>query len=166
MNIQRYGFIIFILIVFAITIPLTILIRAKIDMDNASEVPVPAPMVQEPEPVEEGGLIIETPDEPMPESIREVVSPIPLDAAPKDASPEELEQLASDVCEQAGGHWNPCGSACRNLPPETACIMVCVPQCECGGSDGWTCPEGTACADYEPLPLTPTSTGVCRSIAE
>lgn len=32
------------------------------------------------------------------------------------------------ACEDAGGTWNECGSACKD--PEQICIQMCVPQCE------------------------------------
>jgi hypothetical protein len=49
------------------------------------------------------------------------------------------------LCENYGGHWNECGSACTGEPPGTVCIEVCVAQCECGGIAGWQCPPGYSC---------------------
>lgn len=55
------------------------------------------------------------------------------------------EEMSKELCERYGGHWNECGSACAGEPPGTVCIAVCVPQCECGGSAGWSCPPGYYC---------------------
>ena len=49
-------------------------------------------------------------------------------------------------CEQAGGRWNECGSACRGAGPETACIQVCVPMCECQNTT--QCPSDFFCQDF------------------
>lgn len=54
-------------------------------------------------------------------------------------TPTELTQAA---CEQSGGTWNACGSACRETPNEP-CIQVCVALCECHTSD--QCPSGSVC---------------------
>jgi hypothetical protein len=51
----------------------------------------------------------------------------------------------ADACSQAGGVWNECGSACRGAPPDTVCIMMCVPYCECT-SDA-QCPDGLTCEE-------------------
>jgi hypothetical protein len=57
-------------------------------------------------------------------------------------------------CEDAGGTWNECGSACRTEPDEAPCILMCVQYCECQGDD--QCPAGHSCVDYV------EETGVCE----
>jgi hypothetical protein len=52
--------------------------------------------------------------------------------------------ITKQQCEQAGGKWNDCGSACAGTGAEI-CIQVCSPQCECGGLAGFTCPKGFKC---------------------
>jgi len=54
-------------------------------------------------------------------------------------------EMNKELCEYYGGHWNECGSACTGQPPGTACIAVCIAQCECGGIAGWQCPPGYYC---------------------
>jgi len=54
-------------------------------------------------------------------------------------------RMDKELCEKYGGHWNECGSACTGEPPGTACIEVCITQCECGGVAGWQCPPGYNC---------------------
>jgi hypothetical protein len=51
--------------------------------------------------------------------------------------PPGVEPLTKELCEGARGHWNECGSACRGAPDGTACIMMCVQYCECGGIAGF-----------------------------
>jgi putative hemolysin len=70
-------------------------------------------------------------------------------------------EMTKTVCETAGGHWNECASVCRNAPPGTACILMCVQQCECGGIAGWGCPAFYTCTDYEPAGAQ-DAMGVCR----
>jgi len=67
--------------------------------------------------------------------------------------------MGKELCEEYGGHWNECGSACTGQPPGTACIAVCIAQCECGGIAGWQCPPGYYCmrSSYKADEL-----GVCR----
>jgi len=47
-------------------------------------------------------------------------------------------------CEQAGGHWNECGSPCAGTDADF-CIEMCQVQCECGGIAGFACPDGYEC---------------------
>lgn len=49
------------------------------------------------------------------------------------------------LCEEYGGHWNECGSACSGQPPGTVCPAICIAQCECGGIAGWQCPPSYYC---------------------
>jgi len=59
---------------------------------------------------------------------------------PVEGIPETFETPADDApadqaaCEEAGGVWNECASAC---PPDAeACILMCVQKCEGIGDDG------------------------------
>lgn len=47
-------------------------------------------------------------------------------------------------CTKSGGSWNECGSPCAGTGAEF-CIQVCSPQCECGGSAAFKCPEDYKC---------------------
>lgn len=64
------------------------------------------------------------------------------------------------ACEDAGGTWNGCGSACRNEPDSKMCIQVCVEYCECTSSS--QCPSEKdnssrlTCTDFV------DGTGVCK----
>ncbi len=74
-------------------------------------------------------------------------------ATPPASSGTMIEQAS---CEAAGGHWNDCGSLCRNQPPGTVCAQVCIPLCECTpGAD--QCPAQTACTDVV------KGTGICKA---
>ncbi len=53
------------------------------------------------------------------------------------------------ACTAAGGKWEECGSACHGAPEGTACILMCVPQCLCGGASAWTCPKGLTCGSKD-----------------
>ena len=53
--------------------------------------------------------------------------------------------LNQQVCNDSGGYWNPCGSACRT-EPDAVCIELCVEYCECESDD--QCPDGFACGDF------------------
>jgi hypothetical protein len=74
--------------------------------------------------------------------------------------------LTKELCESARGHWNDCGSACRGAPEGTACIMMCVQYCECGGIAGFGCPSGYECSDYLPKDKlgnpVPDAMGICK----
>ena len=52
--------------------------------------------------------------------------------------------LDQTTCTEAGGAWNPCGSACR-MDPDAICIELCVEYCEC--SSDVECPSGYVCGD-------------------
>lgn len=74
--------------------------------------------------------------------------------------------ITQEMCDAARGHWNECGSACRGAPEGTACIMMCVQYCECGGIAGFGCPPGYLCTDYLPKypngDPVPDAMGICR----
>jgi hypothetical protein len=78
--------------------------------------------------------------------------------------PPGVKPLTKELCEGARGHWNECGSACRGAPEGTACIMMCVQYCECGGIAGFGCPNGYECADYLPKGAA-DAMGICKPIA-
>ncbi len=65
------------------------------------------------------------------------------------------------LCESGGGHWNDCGSICRNEPPGVLCNEVCVTYCECSANMGYTCPKGYYCTDYVPHYSDPNAIGIC-----
>jgi hypothetical protein len=71
--------------------------------------------------------------------------------------------LTKASCESGGGHWNECGSACRGS--DGPCIQVCVPQCECGGIAGFSCPKNFICSDYLPSEDTPDAMGICKTVS-
>lgn len=52
--------------------------------------------------------------------------------------------MSQTTCEEAGGIWNACGTACRGS--DEPCIEVCVAQCECATSN--ECPAGHECGDF------------------
>lgn len=171
----KRALILYIFIIFAISIPLMLVIRAKIDLDIArNSIQEPRPAVQEPAPLPEPDVVV-TDDHPLippdgldqdPYKARPSDEPVDIIKEPSEPSaplrtgPDLISE--QDLCESAGGHWNQCGSPCRNLKSDMACIEMCVSQCECGGAEEWTCPTDMACEDYEPLPRTASSTGVCR----
>jgi hypothetical protein len=74
--------------------------------------------------------------------------------------------ITQGMCESARGHWNECGSACRGAPEGTACILMCVSYCECGGIAGFDCPAGYVCTDYLPSENTPDAMGICKKTSE
>lgn len=80
--------------------------------------------------------------------------------------PATLDGITREMCEGTSGHWNECGSACRGAPPGTACIMMCVVYCECGGIAGFGCPQGYECTDYLPTGKdgspVPDAMGICK----
>ena len=70
--------------------------------------------------------------------------------------------LTKEVCEKAGGHWNDCAPACRDLEPDQSCAKECTQECECAGFAGWSCPDGFSCTDYFPSKETPDAMGICK----
>ena len=73
--------------------------------------------------------------------------------------------ITKEMCQGAGGNWDECGSACRGAPPGTACILMCVQYCECGGIAGFRCPAGYVCTDYLPKGAA-DAMGICRKVSE
>jgi hypothetical protein len=165
---QKRALILFIFIILAISIPLMLVIRAKIDLDMERDlIAEPKPAVHEPAPLPEPDVV--TNDHPLIPT--DGLDQDPYKERPSDDSVSVINEPTDEpsdqgseqeLCESAGGNWNICGSPCRNLEPDMACIEMCVSQCECGGVEEWTCPSDTVCEDYEPLPRTASSTGVCR----
>jgi len=103
------------------------------------------------------GCIGETPPSPLPNASRGTVT-----NNNTDGSAGAGNAMTKEMCENARGHWDECGSACRGAPPGTACIMMCVQYCECGGIAGFGCPAGYECADYLPSNDTPDAMGICK----
>lgn len=60
-------------------------------------------------------------------------------------TPREDIGLTEAACSDAGGTWNPCGSACRT-DPDAICIELCVEYCEC--TTDFQCPTGYTCGDF------------------
>ena len=73
-------------------------------------------------------------------------------------------EMTQALCESARGYWNECASACRGAPEGTICTLQCVPQCECGGENGYACPTGYECKDYLPKGAL-DAMGVCKPAA-
>ena len=73
--------------------------------------------------------------------------------------------ITQKMCEDAGGHWNECGSACRGEPPGSPCILMCVQYCECGGIAGFGCPAGYICTDYLPEGAA-DAMGICKKVSQ
>lgn len=71
--------------------------------------------------------------------------------------------MTEKLCKSSGGFWNECASACRGAPEGTACIMMCVQECECGGIAGFGCPAGFFCTDYLPKGAA-DAMGVCKPL--
>jgi len=59
-------------------------------------------------------------------------------------SGQDDTDLNEASCQDAGGTWNPCGSACRT-DPDAICIELCVEYCEC--ETDLQCPSGFVCSD-------------------
>jgi len=80
-----------------------------------------------------------------------VVSALILGVVQKVTAPDQEEireergELTVLSCEEAGGAWNMCGSACRSAEVSEACIEVCVEYCECTSTN--ECPTGYGCVD-------------------
>jgi len=45
-------------------------------------------------------------------------------------SAHECEGIGKDACQEIGGHFNECASACRNDPTAEICTMQCVQVCQ------------------------------------
>ncbi|MBU4314854.1 hypothetical protein KJ673_00410 [Patescibacteria group bacterium] len=61
---------------------------------------------------------------------------------------EPHQDLTQATCEDSGGLWNPCGSACRGqeaIDPEIACIELCVEHCYCTSDE--QCPADHHCIE-------------------
>ena len=73
-------------------------------------------------------------------------------------TPEVIEPviMSKTTCEESGGEWNSCGSACRGS--DENCIQVCVVQCECVTSE--ECPAGFTCGDFL------ENKGICLSTSQ
>ncbi len=92
--------------------------------------------------------------------------PVITNPTPNATDPTNPSGLTRELCEAARGHWQECGSACRGAPQGTACIMMCVQYCECGGFAGFGCPDGYQCSDYLPTDRegnpVPDAMGICK----
>ena len=64
-----------------------------------------------------------------------------------------VTELTEVTCNDAGGTWDTCGSACRT-EPDAACIELCVEYCECEGDHH--CPESHKCDEFV------EDVGVCK----
>lgn len=42
----------------------------------------------------------------------------------------ECEYISKEACQELGGEFNECGSACRNNPEAEICTLQCVPFCK------------------------------------
>lgn len=42
---------------------------------------------------------------------------------------EECEYMSEEQCNELGGEYNSCASACRHHPDADVCTMQCVPVC-------------------------------------
>ena len=61
----------------------------------------------------------------------------------------EVPELVEAICEDTGGEWESCGSACRMeevQEPDVLCAEVCVDYCHCR-HDG-ECPEHHHCDEF------------------
>lgn len=92
--------------------------------------------------------------------------PVITNPTPNASNPTNPPGLTKAMCDSARGHWNDCGSACRGAPPGTACEMICIAYCECGGIAGFGCPDGYQCSDYLPKDKNgnpvPDAMGICK----
>jgi len=112
---------------------------AACDVDETGSLPK-AEGQDEAEEKDDTGPIIE-PEEPS-ESSDDTVS--------KENDGAEVDEnvgfagITQQQCNDAGGHWNTCGSPCAGTRADF-CIEVCQVQCECGSIAGFSCPEGFKC---------------------
>jgi len=72
--------------------------------------------------------------------------PAPVEPPTEQPVPNEPQGITQAACEDAGGTFDECGSACRGAGPDTMCILMCVQYCYCE-SDA-QCPTGYSCGDY------------------
>lgn len=79
--------------------------------------------------------------------------------------PDTANAVTKEMCDQYHGYWNSCGSACRGAPEGTACVMMCVSYCECGGIAGFQCPPGYVCMDYLPKGAV-DAMGICKRVSQ
>lgn len=67
----------------------------------------------------------------------------------KSSADVEVEQeLTQTSCEDSGGLWNSCGSACRGqeaTSEDVACIELCVEHCYCTADE--QCPKDHHCSE-------------------
>ncbi|HLD60009.1 MAG TPA: hypothetical protein VI912_03380 [Candidatus Bilamarchaeaceae archaeon] len=103
------------------------------------------------------GCIKPSPD---PQNISKNDSPIVANQSIANESDNRTIQMTQDLCEQSGGRWNECGSACAGEPPGTVCIQSCVEVCEC--EDSSQCPEGFECKKSPPIEGRVYNAGVCK----
>jgi hypothetical protein len=114
--------------------------QAQVEDQSPTESDAPARSIDQP---------TDQPDEQQPDQDPDTPVEQPVDDGPSDDGPE----LTQASCEEAGGTWNACGSACRGQE-EGACIQVCVEMCECQSNN--QCPDGFECGDYI------DGTGICK----
>ena len=62
----------------------------------------------------------------------------------RDDVKDTVRAITPEQCEEAGGHWNECGSPCAGTDADF-CIEICSAQCECGGIAGFACPQDFKC---------------------
>jgi hypothetical protein len=83
------------------------------------------------------------------------------------ASAQECEGISPEYCQEIGGNFNECASACRNDPDATICTMQCVLVCEFGTNDSEpisvSCPQEFADAkeSNDPIACTREFMPVC-----
>ncbi|MBT3230183.1 hypothetical protein HN358_00150 [Candidatus Uhrbacteria bacterium] len=85
-----------------------------------------------------------------------IVQKISGDNAVDSTAEIRMPELTEATCQNTGGEWESCGSACRGeeaQDPDVICAEVCVDHCYCR-SDG-ECPAGHHCEEYI------EETGIC-----
>ncbi|MBI4435577.1 hypothetical protein HY630_02805 [Candidatus Uhrbacteria bacterium] len=100
-----------------------------------------------------GVLVFVIPSDERSEESRDLKELRDPSARPSDGLGRDDRDLNESSCQDAGGTWNPCGSACRT-DPDAICIELCVEYCECKTDD--ECPSGYRCGDFV------DGVGVCR----